>query len=53
MVKRTAMISKIFHSHLIANYASANMQLISGGSGRVDRDTAVIVGDVKAFPLNI
>lgn len=49
----TAMTSKIFHSHLIAIYASTNMQVISGGNGWADWDTAIIVGDVKAFPLNI
>lgn len=53
MVTLTAMTSKIFRSHLTAIYASLNMQLISGGSGRPDRDTAIIVGDGKAFPLNI
>lgn len=53
MFKMTVMTSKIFRSHLIAIYASLKMQLISGGSGRADWDTAIIVGDVKAFPLNI
>lgn len=52
MVK-TAISSKVLRSHLKAIYASTKMPLISGGSGGADWDTAIIVGDVKDFPLNI